>query len=829
MTDPSSRPSYGELPVCPFEALRVLEVAGSVAGAVTAKLLADFGAAVLKIEPPGGDPLRRIGAAVNGSGSLFALTNTGKRSLVLDLAGSPADAGRFASLAAGADVVIESSSMIPLTPLSADLDLPRAARVYLTPFGLDGPYAGFRASDFIDFAMSSHMFVNGDPDRPPLQGPPHESEYASGIHGFIGAMAALWARARTGRGQAVDISHFEVMASLDQYTVPMWTHSRFIQHRVGNSSPVPWHPIVQVRCKDGALSITAAGARLPSMLKVMGLTHLLEDPLFSDEPALLSHRHEFDAAVAPWFLNRTRAEVIELLDQIHVPAAPVRAIGDILDYEHLRERGFWQVPDEATGLRYPRGPFVVSGHPARIRPAPAIGDADSAMLALFESEPCGWPPVVSLGGATLEAGPLAGLRVLDLGSWWAGPLAARMLGDLGADIVRVEAPWARSRGPGPQPSPDPAAYQPGDGMSTGLWIQGMSALWGRNRRTVSMRLDLAESRDIVERLVRRSDIVLENFTPRVMPKLGFSFEQLREWNPAIIYLHMPGYGTSGPDANFVSLGPTIEAAAGICSLMGYRDRGQHRQGNAFADAISGISAVAGVMLALWDRAADPEHKARDVEEAQLEATVCFAGDALLATQVTGTEPALRGNRHPVHAPQGCYPAAGPDAWVAITVHDDEQWHALGRLADLPPELAALMAAERRARHDEIDAAIAAWSCKHPHRELMHTLQQHGIAAGAVLNARELAEDPHLAQRHYYQLLRHDDFGIFPFGGAAFHFSDTPPTYRIGSSRLGEYNDEVLAEIGLADEAISALRRSGVICDLWQQRAVARDNPIPSAS
>jgi crotonobetainyl-CoA:carnitine CoA-transferase CaiB-like acyl-CoA transferase len=246
--------------------------------------------------------------------------------------------------------------------------------------------------------------------------------------------------------------------------------------------------------------------------------------------------------------------------------------------------------------------------------------------------------------------------------------------------------------------------------------------------------------------------------------------------------------------------------------MGYPDRGHHRQGNAFADAISGMSAAAGILLALWDRAADPAHEARDVEEAQLEATVCFAGDALLATQVTGEEPELRGNTHPEHAPQGCYPAAGEDAWIAISVHTDDQWHQLGSLAKLPDELVTLSLSERRARHSEIDAAIAGWTVKHEHRELMHAFQQRGIAAGAVLNAGELVEDPHLAERHFYQVLRHDYYGQFPFGGAAFHFSATPVTYRIDSPALGEYNDEILAEIGLGREAIGALRRQGVISD-----------------
>jgi crotonobetainyl-CoA:carnitine CoA-transferase CaiB-like acyl-CoA transferase len=173
---------------------------------------------------------------------------------------------------------------------------------------------------------------------------------------------------------------------------------------------------------------------------------------------------------------------------------------------------------------------------------------------------------------------------------------------------------------------------------------------------------------------------------------------------------------------------------------------------------------------------------------------------------------LRGNTHPVHAPQGCYPAAGSDAWIAISIHTDLQWQQLCRLAGLPGRLAALPAAARRAHRGEIDTAMAAWTSKHEHLELMLALQRRGIAAGAVLNARELLENAHLAERGFYQALRHDSFGTFPFGGAAFHFSETPVTYRIGSSRLGEYNDEVLAETGLGAEAVAVLRKQGVVSD-----------------
>ena len=287
-TDP---PPLARFSVKPFSELRVIEIAGSTAGAYAAKFFADHGATVVKVEPPGGDPLRRVGPEVAGSGSLFAYTNTGKRSLVLDVRGNDRDSERVTALARGADLLIESSSPAPLMPLSLQEDLPRLVRLYVSPFGLDGPYAGYSSSDFTDFAIAGHMYINGDPDRPPLQGPRHQSEYCSGIHAFIGAMAALWARERTGLGQAVDVSHFEVMASIDQYLVTMWTHSQHIERRVGNATPGPWHPNTHVRCQDGSLSITAGGrAHREAMVSIMGLDHLWDDPRFADPAALLDHR-----------------------------------------------------------------------------------------------------------------------------------------------------------------------------------------------------------------------------------------------------------------------------------------------------------------------------------------------------------------------------------------------------------------------------------------------------------------------------------------------------------------------------------------------------------
>jgi crotonobetainyl-CoA:carnitine CoA-transferase CaiB-like acyl-CoA transferase len=806
-TDP---PPLGRFSVKAFSELRVIEIAGSTAGAYAAKFFADHGATVVKVEPPGGDPLRRVGPEVASSGSLFAYTNTGKRSLVLDVGGSDSDRDRLTALAHGADLLIESSSPAPLVPLSFAEDIPRLVRLYVSPFGLDGPYAGYSSSDFTDFAIAGHMYINGDPDRPPLQGPRHLSEYCSGIHAFIGAMAALWARERTGLGQVVDVSHFEVMASIDQYLVTMWTHSQHIERRVGNATPGPWHPNTHVRCQDGNLSITA-GSRphREAMLSIMGLDYLWDDPRFADPAIFLEHRDEFSAAIAPWFLDNKIADVVELFQAVRVPAGPVRGVRDVLEYEQIAGRGFWSIPDETDGIRYPRGAFVVKDHPAVITVAPALGDADADILARFEAGP---PP--DQQPAELPEGPLSGLRILDLGAGWAGPMCGRILGDLGADIVKIEPPWAR----GPRVVSREYArifhLYPDDDPGDEPWNrEGMGALWSRNRRAVCMRFDRPEGRQILEDLIGRSDLLLENYSPRVLPNMGLSFDHLQELNPQLVYLHLPGYGSTGPDANFVALGPTVEAASGLCALQGYPDRGPQRQGYAIADAINGMSGAAGALLGLWHRAADPSHHGVDIEGAQLEATVCFAGDAVLAAQATEQEPVLYGNRHPDFAPQGVYPAAGSNSWIAITVHTELQWRALAALASLPPELAELSSAAARAvRHEEIDDAIASWTAQFEHRELMARLQQHGVIAAAVQNSSELVADPQLAARGLYQMLAGNGCGPFPSHGIPMHFSLTPPTYRIARPALGEFNTEVLRELGCTDDEIFALREAGVVCD-----------------
>ena len=413
-----------------------------------------------------------------------------------------------------------------------------------------------------------------------------------------------------------------------------------------------------------------------------------------------------------------------------------------------------------------------------------------------------------------DDGPLAGVRILDLSRVWAGPLATRILGDLGADVIRVEAITAR----GPRHVPEAVVQQsrryPANEAGERPWNrEGMFNKFNRNKRAVTLQLDTPDGRAVFEQLVITADVVLENYSPRVMPQLGLGYERLREVNPAILYLGMPGYGWTGPSRDWVALGTTLEPGAGLSSLMGYRDSGPYKSGVAWADPVAALNAAAAVMVALWDRRSDPDGCGQAIELAQLEGMIDFVGEEILAAQVRGYDRPRLGNRHPYLAPQGCYPCAGDDRWIAISVTSDDDWTALCAVAGFDTERAALRLDERIDAHDSLDAEIAAWTQSHDQIELMHGLQARGVAACAVLDARGLVEDPHLAARGFFVSITHPDAGTYRFPGQPIHLSETPATFRRPAPGLGEHNREVLGDLlGLANAEIEGLRAAGVIAE-----------------
>jgi crotonobetainyl-CoA:carnitine CoA-transferase CaiB-like acyl-CoA transferase len=433
----------------------------------------------------------------------------------------------------------------------------------------------------------------------------------------------------------------------------------------------------------------------------------------------------------------------------------------------------------------------MSNHSWQLRPAPRLGDCTDAVLAA-----------------------LTGVRILDLSRVWAGPLATRILADLGADVIRVEAIGGHGVRVVPDAVIERSRRYPNNQAGERPWNrEGMYNKFNRNKRAITLQLNTPQGKAAFEQLVTTSDIVIENYSPRVMPQLGLGYERLRELNPGIIYIGMPGYGWSGPARDWVAYGTTLEPGAGLSSLMGYPDSGPYKSGVAWADPVAGLNAAAALLVALWDRRADPAGQGQAIELAQLEGMVSFAADEILAAQARGHNRPRLGNRHPFYVPQGCYPCRGDDRWIAISVTDDAAWHALCAEASFDAACAAMRLDQRSDAHDALDVAIAAWTARHDQIDLMHRLQARGVAACAVLDARGLVEDPHLAARGFFVTITHPDAGTYPFPGQPIHLSETPATFRRPAPGLGQHNREVLGGIlGMTDAQMDELHAAGIIAD-----------------
>ncbi len=790
--------------------LRVIELRGSTAGAVAAKLLADLGAEVVVVA----DPERSLAPGAGIGLPLYLDIDKGHHRVP---AGSSADGwagidGPARELLAGADIIIDSSAPDPLVPFrsgpaGADLD-GRTVVVEISPFGADGPRSTESSTELTDQAASGHLLLTGDPDREPLQGPAHQVAWAVGLHAAIGAMAAVAADREappghtppTGRGQRVEITHFEVLTALHQFTLLRWTHAGDVLRRMGNRYAGPGRPIGAYRCRDAMISLVVPrDDQLDRLLGVAGLDHLTELPGIESTYDLMHHPTLLDEHLVPWLATQDAAETVDLLQVLRVPAGPVNQLADVLADEQLTAREAWrQVDHDGTAVRIPRSPIRITPPLAAATPPADEGhEGDDG------------PARRPLGGTD---GPLGGLRVLDLTRVWAGPLATRILADLGADVIMVEAPWARGPAGIDRSSVEATRYYPDNDPGPRHWNRiGFVNKYAINKRSIALDLSSDGGRDALAAMVASVDVVIENYSPRVMPQLGLDEASLHRLNPDLVYVTMPGFGRSGPATDRVAYGPMIDSQAGLSALMGYPDEPARKGGIAWPDPIAGMVAALATIAAVR-RGRDGAGGAT-VEVAQYEATVATIGHALVDRQLQGTEPARPGNRHPGYAPHGVYRARGDDRWVALTVVDDGRWRTLVDLAGLDPAWAKWSTADRLRHHDEIDDAVGAWIADRAADEAADTLQAGGIAAAATAEAPDVMTDPHHDRRGFFVTLDHPEAGRHAWPGLAIRFDATPATYRRPAPLLNEHGDEVLAELAhRTPTEIADLRLDGAMTD-----------------
>lgn len=401
--------------------------------------------------------------------------------------------------------------------------------------------------------------------------------------------------------------------------------------------------------------------------------------------------------------------------------------------------------------------------------------------------------------------PLAGVRVVDFTVAVAGPIASFVLSDLGAEVIKVEEPARGLQTRSDMPRREGAPDRPWNRLSNFNEL---------NRGKLSLALDVAtaEGREIFLRLAGISDIVVENWSPRVVGNLGIDYAQARRYREDIIYLSMPAFGKTGPYADMRSYGPGIDAMSGLSHLTGYLDGPPLKPGNFYCDQNAGLHAAFAAMAALYHRRMTGE--GQYIELPMLEGEIQVFGEALMDVALNGREPARLGNRHPSIAPHGVYPCRGDDKWVTIVAANDVQWHALCRTIGRDelardPRFADPVA---RWRHqDELDAIIGAWTSERDNHEVQRLLQAAGVSAAAALMPGEMFEDPHIEARGLFEFVEHPDAGPFPHTRVAFKLSDTPAPIASSGPPFAEANEYVLRDLlKLTEQEVARLRETGVI-------------------
>ena len=810
-----------------LEHYRVLDLSDE-RGLIGGMILADLGADVIAVEPPGGNGARRRGPFADEaegieSSLIWRSWARGKRSVTLDL---ETESGRaqFLELARGADAVIESAGAGAMAALGLgydDLAAINPGLVYaaITPYGSTGPKAYWAATDLTVAAAAGPMRQSGDADRAPLRVSLPQTAVHAGAEAAIGVLTALHERRRSGLGQWIDVSAQAAYAQATQSGILAAPNRAAPLER--SAKGIKLGPLeVQLfwPCKDGHVAITylfgAAIGPFTQRLMDWALAEGFCDEatankdwlnytllLLTGQEPITEYLRCLDV-VTQLCAEKTKAELFAAAQERRLLLVPVSTMDDLVANEHLAVREYWRDLEHAgESLRYP-GPFArLSETPIEYnRPAPLLGEHTDEVLS--ESRPS--PVLNGSGNSNSQTEPpLSDLKMVDLMWVMAGPAGTRVLADFGVNTVRVESSNRIDTARTLQPFIDDDSSQP-EGSTM---FHNMNA----NKRMITVDPANPAGRELLLDLVRWADILTESFTPRAMRGWDLTWETLREVNPRLIMLSSCLMGQSGPLAEFAGFGNLAAAFAGFTPLCGWADRSPAGPFGAYTDYVAPRFATAALLAALEARERTGQGQYIDVS--QMEAAIHCLTPALLQYELGGELWQADGNRDPQMAPHGVYATQGEDEWVAVAAPDDAAWRRLAGVigGGLESDDRYRTLAQRLAAQDDLDAAIAAWTSQRSADEAVYPLLAAGVPAHAVQGSAMLASDPQLAHRGHLVEMTHPTQGSSVVEGARVILSRTPARRPQVAPTMGEANDWVLREVlGYSEAQIIEIVSSGAL-------------------
>ena len=765
------------------------------------KLLGDLGAEIVRLEPAGGDPLRERAPFHHQSGASLwhAFFASSRRFLSTD-----DDAADIRVLVAEADVVLDCGRLAA-SGLSAEAlvaETPALIVVDVSSFGPDGPWADYLAPGLVAEALGGIAATSGDADTPPLKLYGDQYAFVGGVYAAIGALSALRHARETGEGQVVRLSVHEALTTVLEHVL-MWVWFNDILPMADGpvlprQGSLHWtSAYVVMQALGGSIMITPTPdfqKQLAWLIEEGVGLDLLDEKYSQPENLTLLVARTMEV-LREWVGTKDVEAFFHEAQGKHHPYGWVMTVPEVARNPQLAAREWWAEYDAggATALG-PGAPYHFSETPWRVADpllptaSPPAERGESRMVVADPS---------AKREESDEAGPLEGLRILDFTHVLAGPFATRVLGDMGADVVKIMTATRASLAGGP--------------------THPYHVMWNRNKRVLQLDLTRPEAREIARALALKADIVIDNFSVGVLDRWGLGYESVAEQNPGVTYVGMSGMGVTGPWSSYVTYAPTVHALAGLTYLTGVPGRNDIGIGFSYNDHMAGLHGTVAVLAALEGRRATG--RGQHVDLSQFEVGVNFSGVALLDWFANGVAAEPVGNDPPWErwAPHACYPCAGDDEWVAIAVVSDEQWHLLCEVLDASTWAAdgQLATSEGRwERRAELDAGIAAWTSERDRYDVMETLQAAGVPAGVVQTGADMTErDPQLRHGGMYFTFedRHPVLGTLQGDRLPLRFVGTPvPEYR-RTEDFGESNESIAADwLGLSADEVARLQADGVI-------------------
>ena len=749
--------------------VRVLDLTDDY-GAFASRLLVDLGAEVVRIEPADGGRGRTRAPHHDGISLHHLHRNAGKQ--VLSLAPGP----QLDGLLAGADIAFSTD------PTLLDRH-PHLVQVALSPYGITGPYAGRPATELVAQALAGVVYRSGVPELPPVAAP---GSYCEDVGSALAAVASLLALRQVrqgGQGQLVDVSAILALAQCTEMSLPLWSQLGMHQVRTGAGL----YPLFE--CQDGLARIVLpmSPGEWRNLIVWLGSPPEWTGPAWEQSMLGPEEREQIMARLPERFAAGTRDQLAAEGDASGVRITPVLTPAEVLTNEHTEGRGTF-APIEVGGRtgKIPVGLLSVDGQRRPI-----------AALQAIDTPPAWQPRPVPAGGTVAPKRPLDGIRVLEIGSGVAAPEAGRVLGEWGADVIKVES----------AKHPDFQRRVLGSDMNSAF------ATVARNKRLLAADLGTDAGRRLVRDLIPHIDVVIENNAAGVLGRLGLAWDTLRELNPRLVLVGTQLYGDRGPWASKKGYGPSARAIGGLTWLWAHAPEAPRGVMTIYPDHLAGRLVALGALAGLDAR--ERTGVGSRVDLAQFEAVAALLGDLLLAESLTPGAAQPVGNSSPEHAPWGLFRCADDDKdaerWLAVCVPDDAAWTALVGVAPQLDRAEWRTEAGRLADVPALDAALAEWLRDRRADETEDLLQRAGVAAGEAIFPRRQVEHPLFVSRGYPVEVDQPGCGRLIFEGPAF-VAPRMGTPRCDPAPLpGQHTVEICKDLlGLDGSDIEGLVGAGAL-------------------